>query len=209
MYLWKVASSSLRFHCVADPCQALLVSSSRTGCPVGPLVGLFNELLITPWAHLCSYSLHVGLLRDSKKKDTFKVNQRISPHYLGEGHSLPETDKLKKTLKFFFSWSRILYNLHSIFSLFYYFQMMRSDFIIYSTYTIKWEVNKGQVVCQKTSKTQTLHVTVYFYTPLEVISRSATPSFDFSMPCIRLMLSCLYLFGWILHIYICSPKYIY
>lgn len=45
--LWKVIFSSLRFRCIAKPWQALLVSSSKTGSPVGPLVGLFNELLMT------------------------------------------------------------------------------------------------------------------------------------------------------------------
>lgn len=87
---------------------------------------------------------------------------------------------------------------------------MRSDFIIYSTYTIKWEVNQDQVVCQKTSKIQTLHVTVYFHTPLEEISRSATPSFDFSMPCIRLkLIPLVYTFSDEFSTYICGSKYTY
>lgn len=41
------------------------------------------------------------LLTDSKKKkkkSTFKVHQRISLGYLGEGQSLPETDKLRVCL---------------------------------------------------------------------------------------------------------------
>lgn len=128
--------------------------------------------------------------------------QNIPQNYLPLHWRSP--DPTRNTLlinsKLVFSWSRPLYNFYSIFSCFYYFQMMRSDFIAYNTYTIKWEVNQGQVVCQKTSKTQTLHVTVYFHTPLEEISRSATPNFDFSMPWIRVLLKlpCLYLSEWFL-----------
>ena len=142
------------------------------------------------------------------KKDGFKVHQKISCH-LRERQSLQENLQ-QINCKLAFSWSRPHYSFHSIFSFFCYFQMMRSDFIAYSTYTIKWEVNQGQVVCQKTSKTQTLHVTVYFHAPLDEISRSATPNLNFRVPWIRLMLKlpCLHLFKWFVQS-ICSPNYTY
>lgn len=187
---------------------AFLVFSSKTEAPVSMLICLLNGFLVIPWALLCSYphvcvwSHIIEKKKKKKKKCVFKEYQRISSTTLEKvRRSVPTRNSSTKIFqlinsKLTFSWSRPHYNFNSIFSFFYYFQMMGSDFIACSTYTIKWEVNQGQVVCQKTSKTQTLHVTVYFCTFLEEIFRSATPNFGFRMPWNRLLLKlpCLYLF---------------
>lgn len=168
------------------------------------MIGLINELLSL---HELFFALISCVWVGSQivKKDGFKVHQMISCHYLGEGQSVPETLQ-PINCKLAFSWSRPHYNLHSIFffnsSIISRWWDLTLSLVALIQLSERWI--RARLFAKKTSKTQTLHVTVYFHTPLEEISRVATPDFDFKVSWIRLMLKLpyLYLFEWFFQKYL-------